>query len=355
MVSTSSSLAVVACRKTGDRSGAAWAAVLAPFANLEFVMSDAGTGIAGAVTALRLQRPAATLEHGLDLFHTAWEAQIRLHAQWRRAEAVWDAAAAASAKTATAKQRGQYAHGPAHRERQAWLQAKRSLAAVESMEAAWQRIHRALELFRPDGRLNERSWAEAEIAAALPALSGAQWKKLRNFLGDRRSLAFLDRVQRRLAAAVPDAALREACVHRWWLCQQRPPTRSEPTTATASLEELLDERIRTLKLGGAEQESYERVSQILGTTVRSSSAVEGMNSVLRMQQSRHRRMTQGMLDLKRLYWNCRKFHSGPRRDRSPYERLGVALPSTDFWTLLQMPLVELQRRTQELSTQQVPK
>jgi hypothetical protein len=350
-----SSLAVVACRKTGDRSGAAWTAVLAPFANLEFVISDAGTGIAGAVQTLRAARPDVTLEHGLDLFHTAREAQIRLNAAWRRAEAVWDAAAVASTKTAAAKQRGQYAHGPALRERNAWQKAKRSLAAVEQMEAAWRRIHAALSLFRPDGRLNERSWAAAEIAAALPALSGAEWKKLRNFLGDHRSLAFLDRVQRRLAAAVPEAALREACVRRWWLSQQHPPTtRSEPTTVTASLEALLDERIRTLKLSGTDQESYEQVSQILGTTVRSSSAVEGMNSVLRMQQSRHRRMTQGMLDLKRLYWNCRKLHSGPRRNRSPYELLGVALPSTDFWTLLQMPLAELQRRTQGLSIPPFP-
>jgi hypothetical protein len=30
-----------------------------------------------------------------------------------------------------------------------------------------------------------------------------------------------------------------------------------------------------------------------------------VNSVLRMQQARHRGLGQGMLDLKRLYWNCR--------------------------------------------------
>ncbi|SIO63437.1 hypothetical protein SAMN05444166_7346 [Singulisphaera sp. GP187] len=36
-----------------------------------------------------------------------------------------------------------------------------------------------------------------------------------------------------------------------------------------------------------------------------------MNSVLRMYPSRHRRMTQPMLDLKRLYWNTHAFRSGP--------------------------------------------
>src|SRR5436309_66720 len=60
-----------------------------------------------------------------------------------------------------------------------------------------------------------------------------------------------------------------------------------------------------------------------------SGAVECMNSVLRMQQSRHRRMTQPMLDLKRLYWNCRSFRSGPRKDTSPYRALGLKLPTYD--------------------------
>jgi hypothetical protein len=56
-----------------------------------------------------------------------------------------------------------------------------------------------------------------------------------------------------------------------------------------------------------------------------------------MQQGRHRKMTQGLLDLKRLYWNCRRLQTGKRRGRCPYEMLNVSLPSTDFWTLLRSP------------------
>ena len=74
---------------------------------------------------------------------------------------------------------------------------------------------------------------------------------------------------------------------------------------------------------------------MLSQTVRASSAVECMNSVLRMHQSRHRTLTQGMLDLKRLYWNTRVFRGGKRKGRCPYEHLGLNLPSYDFWTLLQ--------------------
>jgi hypothetical protein len=58
--------------------------------------------------------------------------------------------------------------------------------------------------------------------------------------------------------------------------------------------------------------------------------VEGVNSVLRMQQARHRKLTQGLLDRKRGYWNCRAFRTGRRRKRTPYQWLGLRLP-TDDW------------------------
>ena len=51
-------------------------------------------------------------------------------------------------------------------------------------------------------------------------------------------------------------------------------------------------------------------------------------------------MTQGMLDLKRLYWNCRGFRGGKRKGKCPYEHLGLNLPSSEFWDLLQEELPE---------------
>ncbi len=83
------------------------------------------------------------------------------------------------------------------------------------------------------------------------------------------------------------------------------------------------------------RESYRLVATVLSQTLRASSAVECMNSVLRMHQSRHRTVTQGMLDLKRLYWNSRVFRGGKRKGLCPYEHLGLKLPSYDFCTLLE--------------------
>ncbi len=77
-----------------------------------------------------------------------------------------------------------------------------------------------------------------------------------------------------------------------------------------------------------------------------------MNSVLRMHQARHRGLSQDLIDLKRLYWNCRTFAEGKRKDHCPYEHLGLELPTYDWWELLQMDPEELQ---QEVSSTGVVK
>lgn len=328
------------CAKTGDRSGAAWQKVLQPFKKLKFVLSDAAKGIAKGVQNVAKARQstpdAVPLEQGLDVFHTNQEARRVLAGPWRRAEAAWEEAEAADGKVAEAKQKGIDARAVAQQAHRDWKHAEHLLGEVDQQEAAWQRARGALVVFRPDGTLNERGWAETEIEAALVDLQDASWKKVRNFLTDPRSLAFVDRMHQRLVEAEPDEDLRQACVHRWWLRHHRSTTPADQTvTPLDEVQGLLDAVIRDRAVNPTEQAAYDRVSAVLRTTVRASSAVEGINSVLRMQQGRHRQMTQGLLDLKRLYWNCRKLTTGKRRNHSPYELLGTPLPSTDFWTLIQ--------------------
>ncbi len=86
--------------------------------------------------------------------------------------------------------------------------------------------------------------------------------------------------------------------------------------------------------------SYRRVSQVLRRAVRARGAVECMNSMLRMHKSRHQNVTREMLDLKRLYGNCREFRDGKRRGRSPYEHPGLPPAWYESWSVLWMELVE---------------
>ena len=55
---------------------------------------------------------------------------------------------------------------------------------------------------------------------------------------------------------------------------------------------------------------------------RASSLVECINSVAQLHQGRHRKMTQGLLDLKRLYWNLHQL-PGPGTNQTPYGLLGL--------------------------------
>ncbi len=345
-------MTAVFCVNTADRKAETWKEQLDRFPRLEFAVSDAAKGIAAAVEQVaegrRGDASAPALGHGLDVFQTAKEAHTVLARQWRQAEAAWAEAEAASAQVDRAREQGFDARDAAGPARAAWRKATAALERVERLEQAWRRARAAPELFRPDGRLNDRASARAEIAAAVEGLPGPEWKTVRNFLLDRRSLAFLDRMHQRLATAEPRPQWREAMAWRWWLRHRR-PTATATATATANpLTVLVHEVARQRPLARQEQASYDRVAAVLKGTVRAGGAVECMNSVLRMQQSRHRRMTQAMLDLKRLYWNSHPFRSGPRKDACPYQSLGLGLPTFDFWELLQANPAEL---TQELSTQ----
>jgi hypothetical protein len=339
-------MTAVFCRNAADREAATWEGELAPFSRLDFALSDGATGIAAAVAdraeSRRDDPSAPPLEHGLDRFHTAREAHRVLATSWRRAEAAWEKAEAADATVAEAKRQGIDARlrGLAGTARSQWSRARGSLEQAERLQAAWDRCRAALDPFGPDGRLNDRTRASAEIAAASADLAGPEWSKVRRALEDRRSLTFLDGMHRRLESAEPRPEWREAMAWRWWLRHHRVAP-SDP------LMDLLRGVARDRELDEQERASYEGVAAVLEDTHRASSAVECMNSVLRMQQSRHRRMTQAMLDLKRLYWNTRVFRSGPRQGLCPYRALGLALPTYDFWELLRS---DPGRLTQGLST-----
>jgi len=328
-------------QRADNRSGETWLKALRPWTALEFLVADAGTGLQSGIEKLQQERRAAdevVPENGLDVFHTTQEAQRVIRQQWQHVERLWEAAESAEAQVHHAGQQGQDRRGPAVRARVAWERVGAAWRTYERGEAGWTRARAALAVFRPDGRLNDRAWAQQQIALALPLLGGRGWSKVRGFLAAAASLTFLDRLHRQLEQAEPDAVLRAELVRLWWLRRRRP--RASDGSNTGVLGHLLPlvQMVACRKLSAGWAAAYRRVSRVLRQTVRASSAVEGMNSVLRMHQGRHRTLTQGLLDLKRLYWNSRPFREGKRRGRRPYELLGLNLPSYGFWDLLQQPV-----------------
>jgi hypothetical protein len=252
-------------------------------------------------------------------------------------ERLWEQAEIASRRVEQSQRRGQDARGVASVASRAWKQAEAAFAEYERSEAGWKVAHGALAVFRPDGRLSDRTWASEQSALALPMLSGREWSKVRGLFQAEGALTFLDRLHRQLGEAVLDDSLRAELVRLWWLRRQRPRANAMSGVTGAGPVRHLVQEVVCRKMDPKWREPYGAVSRVLRRTVRASSAVECMNSVLRMHQARHRTVSQGLLDLKRLYWNCRAFREGRRRRHCPYELLGLRLPSYRFWDLLRMP------------------
>jgi hypothetical protein len=323
-----------------DRTGATWAEALRDWDGLSFVAADAGKGLQAGIAAVRRERQEEgkpSLESGLDVFHTTYEARRVLRRSWDRTERLWEQAEVASRRVKESQRQGKDARGLASVSSLAWKQAEAAFAEYERSEAGWEMAHGALAVFRPEGCLNDRAWATEQIGLALPLLSGPEWSKVRSLLQAEGALTFLDRLHRQLGEAVAVDAMRTELVRLWWLRRRRPRANLTGSVAGASHVAHLVHEVLCQKMDPKWRESYRAVSRVLRGTVRASSAVECMNSVLRMHQSRHRTVSQGLLDLKRLYWNCREFREGKRRQHSPYELLGLKLPSYRFWDLLGMP------------------
>jgi len=230
----------------------------------------------------------------------------------------------------------------------AWRHAERVFDEAVWAEAAAEQSAIALGLFRPEGALNDRQWAQAQLHGAIEQLAGPAWGKTRRLLKDQRTLAHLDWVHAQLAQAVEDTLLRDTLARLWSLRQAMAPAPHHQHIRLAK--RVMMEEVVCQRLWAQWGVAYARVDEMLGRVMRASSAVEGLNSVLRMHQARHRHVSQDMLDLKRRYWNCRSFRHGQRKAHCPYELLGLKLPTYDWWTLLQM---DPQALEQKLLTQEV--
>jgi hypothetical protein len=328
-------------KKAVNHQGSTWVGELRPWTSLRYVTSDAGVGLKAGITQMQKhqrQLDQVPLEQGLDVFHTKREARRVLSTLWQRVERHWERAEVASRAVEKKRQQGIGVWGLTRPANVAWKKATLAFQLHEKKETVWKRAELALNVFRPDGQLNDRAWAQEQVAWALPRLPGPGWSKVRGLLQAKESFTFLDRLHDQLGQLSLLDELREGLVELWRLRRLRPGKSSETAVGGYGHIAPLVQRILIEKMDPNWRESYRKVAAALSRTVRASSAVECMNSVLRMHQSRHRTLTQGLVDVKRLYWNTRVFRGGKRKGRCPYEHLGLKQSSYNFWSLLQVAL-----------------
>jgi hypothetical protein len=345
MVVEPESLCWLTGRMVEARDGTTWAEEFARFPALRAVVRDDGTGLGKGVKLERARRRAAglpDLDDTLDVFHTLREGGRALRKTWGMATRALERADMAQKGLDRLGRQGRSRQGHGAPLNRLWRQAERTWDQATTAEAAWKQARSSFEFFTPEGRLNDRAQAEVIVAAALPHLCGAAWAKTRRLLLRRESFTFLDQARQRLADLGLDADVLSALLDLEGLRRQ-PWRLSAGTWAWASVR-----AVQLTKASSAWSEEAGRVGAVLGGAWRASSLVECVNSVARMQQARHRRMTQGLLDLKRLYWNLRRFRTGRRRGRTPYGLLGLELPDLGFWEFLKLTPEELREKLSAL-------
>lgn len=329
-------------RLVPQRNGPTWLEELRRWPRLNYVVTDAGSALCKAMETLGQER--ASLRHSLDIFHTLREGERALRRDYGEVSRIIDSAATPQRQADRARQQGQWCASPGTKAALRWRRAEKLLDEVAARERAWREVGAALQLYTPEGHLNQRARAEAVLQQALPQLQGQHWAKTRRLLMRPQTLGFLDRLQECVAALNFSTPTLAALTTVEWLRRHPEHGQGENSVAAAVRGRDLIARVQLAKSEPRWTEKLARFRQALRDAWRASSLVEGINSVTRMQQARHRRMTQGLMDLKRLYWNMRAFRTGRRRGKSPYELLGLPMPVKSWWELLKLTPDELRQK-----------
>jgi hypothetical protein len=352
MVVEPESLCWVSGRLTASLSSKAWTEELQRLPALEQVTRDGGLSLSKGVATVNQQRqeqgqPAVADQ--LDHFHTlrgGSQGLRKLEGRVRSALAEADDCQAALDRQ---RRHGRSENGFRHKARDRWSKATQALDIWEERDVVWQKIKAALQLITPEGEVNTRPRAEALLAELLPQLAEADFAKAKRMLQQPQTLTYLDEVQRKLAALPVAAEVRQAAVDQECLRRRPDLVQGDRPQAAALRGVLLVCAVVLTKAGDAGRQAVQGVQAIFRNTWRASSLVECINSVLRMQQARHRKMSQSLLDLKRLYWNCHTFRSGRRKGSTPYQRLGLAWPKgLGWWEVLKMSPEQLRDKLSAL-------
>jgi hypothetical protein len=339
-------------RLSDNRNGETWAEEFRGLTVAEQVTADGGKGLRKGVALVNAERQRAggsPLRDQRDHFHIVHRARrARRGARYQAIQALQRAEKRQAAFDHAGRTGVPRSAMQGRLLNQAWAKAEQAMDQWTAQEVADRRLQLALPLITPDGMLNTRARAEAEVQAVLAGQTGDDWARARRLLTPE-AFTFLDRVHEQLAALPVSPGLRQAAVRAEAL-RRRPEARQGDTPSAATARAVLLVANLTLTLA---QEAGERaltlVRGVLDSAWRSSSLVEGVNSVVRMHQCRHKRLTQGLLDLQRLYWNAHAFRAGKRKGASPYSRLGLVLPKSGWWAVLKLTPEQLQQQLSALN------
>jgi len=327
------SLLVSGLRLAEGRTAAEWEPVFATMGDMERCACDGGSGVNRAAKE-------AGLDVQGDLFHGLRDAQAwlsRFTGTCEKRLAAEDNARGAL-KAAGGLPEGQPADGLMRRYQRAVAEADCAVAEWDRLSDLFAQARRAFDLATPEGRLNTPRAAQAAFAAALAAMERtAEGRALAAKLKPVKAPRFFAHLGAleghlsvlRLEQVGPD---REARLGR--LVAQTVAWRRRDKDPASVL--------RAASTGSLADEAELAVIEAVDRAVRSSSAVECVNSRIRLVQVARKRLGEDFLYLLAIYHNLHQFGRGSVRERkTPAELAGIELPTSDWIELLALPADEL--------------
>jgi hypothetical protein len=322
------SLLVTGLEMAGGCAASDWEALLGWMETLERAVSDAGRGLRKGVKE-------AELADGLDMFHGLYKGRACLARLAKSCEKKLDKAEAARQSLEELRPSGNHSRiGAAHRAyNRAAEVADRALAEWCRLADLFEQVVRAFDYTTPEGELNTTERAQRLVSEALKAMGeseeGWQLAKTLRVLEREPAFAFLGVLEVglrrfRLEQVGPD---RQAKLARFveetraWRRTDKDPVSELSKASTDSLADRIELE----------------VIEVVDFSVRSSSAVECVNSRVRLVQVARKRLSEDFVYLLAVYHNMATFGRGSAREGKTAARLaGIELPTEDWIELIDL-------------------
>lgn len=328
MVADPRSLAVLRLSVEEHRDEKTWTKLLEPLPDLEIFASDLGKGLTAA--ALKRGWP-----HQADLFHALRILTDSLSIEERRCYQAIDEEYAWEKRLRKLQETGGDTRGVATNYALARKKTQGALERFSEIERLSPELRLAVRLSDEFGRWIPVVEREAQIArtmAKLEELGLARRRKMAGYWRNPKLLTFARQIEAGFEALeipsgeLPRKELLDAALGAWALGRGLLGGRG---ALVAEFRAVAAARACPLFASVVAQ-----VAAVMDKALRASSAIETLNSMWRVYQQVKKSFGTKFAYLVALYHNMRPFAEGPRKGRTPFEILGLSLPTDDWLELL---------------------
>jgi len=330
MVADPQSLAVLRLSVEEHRDKDTWAKLLAPLGTLDLFASDLGKGMTAAVEG-------RGWAHQADVFHALRILTEAVRIEERRAYQAIDQEYAYERRLQKLQNAGADTRGVATNHALARKKTQRALERFNQIEHLSRHMRAPVRLCDEFGRwipVQDRERQIAETMTKLEELGLARRRKVAGYWRNPKLLTFARQMEGALGVLdlssqeLPRRELVDAAVGAWAL--KREKVRGSGALAAGL------RGVAAARACPHWESLCAQVAAIMDKALRASSAIETLNSIWRVYQQVKKTFGTNFAYLVALYHNMRPFSEGPREGHSPFQLLGLSLPTDNWLELLRL-------------------